>query len=47
MKLYQYPFSPACQKVVAVAHEVGVPLELATVELFKGATPSSPSSTTT
>jgi len=36
MKLYQFPFSPACQKVVAVAHEVGVALELATVELFKG-----------
>ena len=36
MKLYQYPFSPACQKVVAVAHEVGVPLELINVELFKG-----------
>jgi glutathione S-transferase len=36
MKLYQFPFSPNCQKVVAVAHEVGVPLELATVEIFKG-----------
>ena len=36
MKLYQFPFSPNCQKVVAVAHEVGVPLELVTVELFKG-----------
>jgi glutathione S-transferase len=36
MKLYQFPFSPNCQKVVALAHEVGVPLELATVELFKG-----------
>jgi glutathione S-transferase len=36
MKLYQLSFSPACQKVVAVAHEVGVPLELAAVELFKG-----------
>jgi glutathione S-transferase len=36
MKLYQFPFSPSCQKVVAFAHEVGVPLELATVELFKG-----------
>jgi glutathione S-transferase len=36
MKLYQFPFSPACQKVIAFAHEVGVPLELATVELFKG-----------
>ena len=36
MKLYQHPFSPNCQKVVAVGHEVGVPLELATVEIFKG-----------
>jgi glutathione S-transferase len=36
MKLYQFPFSPNCQKVVAVAHEVGTPLELATVDLFKG-----------
>jgi glutathione S-transferase len=36
MKLYQLAFSPACQKVVALAHEVGVPLELAAVELFKG-----------
>jgi len=36
MKLYQFPFSPNCQKVVAIAHEVGVPLELATVDLFKG-----------
>jgi glutathione S-transferase len=36
MKLYQFPLSPNCQKVVAVAHEVGVPLELAMVDLFKG-----------
>jgi glutathione S-transferase len=36
MKLYQFPFSPNCQKVVAIAHEVGVPLDLAIVELFKG-----------
>lgn len=36
MKLYQLPFSPACQKVVAVAHEVGVPLELVNVDIFKG-----------
>jgi glutathione S-transferase len=36
MKLYQHPFSPNCQKVIAVAHEVGQPLELATVEIFKG-----------
>ena len=36
MKLYQHPFSPNCQKVVALAHEVGTPLELAPVEIFKG-----------
>lgn len=36
MKLYQFPFSPNCQKVIALAHEVGADLELATVELFKG-----------
>jgi glutathione S-transferase len=36
MKLYQFPFSPNCQKVVALAHEVGTPLDLATVDLFKG-----------
>jgi len=36
MKLYQIPVSPNCQKVVALAHEVGVPLELAAVDVFKG-----------
>jgi glutathione S-transferase len=36
MKLYQHPFSPNCQKVVALAHEVGTPLQLATVQIFKG-----------
>jgi hypothetical protein len=36
VKLYQLPLSPSCQKVVAIAHEVGVPLELVNVELFKG-----------
>jgi len=36
MKVYQFPFSPNCQKVVAIAHEVGMPLELAMVDLFKG-----------
>ena len=36
MKLYQLSFSPNCQKVVAFAHEVGLPLELVTVDLFKG-----------
>lgn len=36
MKLYQLALSPNCQKVVALAHEVGLPLELLPVELFKG-----------
>lgn len=36
MKLYQIPLSPNCQKVVALAHEVGVPLTLEAVEVFKG-----------
>jgi glutathione S-transferase len=36
MKLYQIPLSPNCQKVVALAHEVGVPLELVMVDAFKG-----------
>jgi glutathione S-transferase len=36
MKLYQFPLSPNCQKVVALAHEMDVPLELATLDLFKG-----------
>jgi glutathione S-transferase len=36
MKLYQFPLSPNCQKVVALAHEVGLPLETAAVDLFKG-----------
>jgi glutathione S-transferase len=36
MKLYQLALSPNCQKVVAFAHEVGLPLDLVTVNLFKG-----------
>jgi len=36
MKLYQLSFSPNCQKVVALANEVGLPLELVAVDLFKG-----------
>jgi len=36
MKLYQFPLSPNCQKVIALAHEVGVPLEAINVDLFKG-----------
>ena len=37
MKLYQLAFSPACQKVVAVAHEVGTPLDIIEIDIFKGA----------
>jgi glutathione S-transferase len=36
MKLYQFPLSPNCQKVVALAHEVGVSLDPVHVDLFKG-----------
>ena len=36
MKLYQFSLSPNCQKVVALAHEVGLRLDLVNVELFKG-----------
>lgn len=36
MKLYQVPVSPNCQKVVALAYEVGVPLTLVPIEVFKG-----------
>ncbi len=36
MKLYQFAVSPNCQKVVALAHEVGTPLDVASVQLFKG-----------
>jgi glutathione S-transferase len=35
MKLYQFPGSPNCLKVHAVAHELGVPLELVTVNIFR------------
>lgn len=36
MKLYQFPLSPNCQKVVALAREVGIPLERVQVDVFKG-----------
>lgn len=36
MKLYQFNLSPNCQKVVAVAHEAGVPLSIVDIDLFKG-----------
>jgi glutathione S-transferase len=36
MKLYDYPFSPNCRKVRAVAYELGITLEHVPVEIFKG-----------
>jgi glutathione S-transferase len=36
MKLYQFPLSPNCQKVTALAHEIGLPLTPVHVDLFKG-----------
>jgi glutathione S-transferase len=36
MKLYQFALSPNCQKVVALAHEVGVALERVHMNVFKG-----------
>jgi glutathione S-transferase len=38
MKLHQFPLSPNCQKVVALAREVGQQLELVPVEVFRGGT---------
>lgn len=37
MKLYDFPFSPNCRKVRAVAYELGIPLEYVHVDLFAGA----------
>ena len=37
MKLYCFPPSPNTWKVRAAAHQIGVPLELETVDLTKGA----------
>ena len=37
MKLYGFPASPNTWKVRAVAHQLGVPLELELVDLTKGA----------
>ncbi|HTJ43768.1 MAG TPA: glutathione S-transferase family protein [Kofleriaceae bacterium] len=36
MKLYDFPFSPNCRKVRAVAYELGITLEYAPVDLIKG-----------
>lgn len=38
MKLYQLPLSPNCQKVIALAHELNITLELVRVDVFKGET---------
>lgn len=36
MKLYDFPFSPNCRKVRAVAYELGIPLVYEHVDLLKG-----------
>lgn len=36
MKLYDFPFSPNCRKVRAVAYEVGLPFEEVRVDLLRG-----------
>jgi len=36
MKLYDFPFSPNCRKVRAVAYELGITLEYVHVDLLKG-----------
>ncbi|HUQ03757.1 MAG TPA: glutathione S-transferase family protein [Kofleriaceae bacterium] len=36
MKLYDFPFSPNCRKVRAVAYEVGAPFEAVRVDLLRG-----------
>lgn len=37
MKLYQFPLSPNCQKVVSLAYEVGVALDKVNLDVFRGA----------
>ena len=36
MKLYDFPFSPNCRKVRAVAYEVGAAFEAVPVDLLRG-----------
>jgi glutathione S-transferase len=36
MKLYDFPFSPSCRKVRAVAYELAIPLEHVHVDLLRG-----------
>lgn len=37
MRLHDFPYSPNCKKVRAVAYELGIPLDCVTVNLFDGA----------
>lgn len=39
MLLYDFPFSPNCRKVRAVAYELGIPFESVFVDLFAGTRP--------
>src|SRR5688572_130763 len=36
MKLYDFPFSPNCRKVRAVAYELGIELATSRVDILKG-----------
>jgi glutathione S-transferase len=36
MKLYDFPFSPNCRKVRAVAYELGIPLDREIIDVFAG-----------
>jgi glutathione S-transferase len=36
MKVYDFPASPNCRKVRAVAYELGLPIEFVNVQIFKG-----------
>jgi glutathione S-transferase len=36
MKLHHFAFSPNCQKVIALAYEAGIALDLVDLDLFKG-----------
>lgn len=40
VKLYQSPLSPNCQRVVALAHELEMPLTIVNVDVFAGAAKS-------
>ncbi|MBL8945948.1 MAG: glutathione S-transferase N-terminal domain-containing protein, partial [Myxococcales bacterium] len=37
MRLHDFPYSPNCKKVRAVAYELDIPLDCVTVNLFDGA----------